>query len=150
VGARQVWMIEAMTIIVSITKRLIRWTALARIGLRNFSVGCVAPNRAITTISPVRTCFAMRKRLHGASPDQQRRTSSYDFWLGNEARPVRGFLRILAALWINEVVSALRFHLGKDGFHHFLLLRFAEFYPQEFLRVLCHFVDIAPYQRPCF
>jgi hypothetical protein len=43
--------------------------ALALIGRKNFSAGCVAPNRATTIISPVRICSAMRKRLHHLSAD---------------------------------------------------------------------------------
>jgi transposase-like protein len=41
-------------------------TALARIGQRNISAVCAVPKSAITTISPVLICCAMRKRLHGA------------------------------------------------------------------------------------
>jgi hypothetical protein len=38
----------------------------------------------------------------------------HDFWAGDEARAVCGFLRILAALRINEVINALILNLSKD------------------------------------
>jgi hypothetical protein len=50
----------------SITKMHIRWTALARIGQRNFSHECAGRNKATIIILPGHICFAMRKRLHGA------------------------------------------------------------------------------------
>src|ERR1700688_4093449 len=39
--------------------------ALAPIGQRNFSAACVGRKSATITTLPARTCFAMRKRLHG-------------------------------------------------------------------------------------
>jgi hypothetical protein len=50
----------------SIMRKPIRWTALARIGRRNFSPACAAPKSAIIITSPGRTFSATRKRRHGA------------------------------------------------------------------------------------
>ena len=65
-------------------------TALARIGQRNFSAGCAAPNRAIIIISPGHICFATRKRRHGAKTiaASQWRSGSHGFGAGDEARAV--------------------------------------------------------------